>query len=117
MKICVALYVSALAKLFSKYYSFLSGTSKQANSQGVLEGFHLAKHPPLIKEHYPPPTIPPNFIPQHLKTSCVAHQKINISQSRHNLSASDRSLILGEKKFQKVLLNGKYPFFLFFMLI
>lgn len=64
-----------------------------------------------MKEYYPPPTLPPNFTPQHLKTICVPPQKINVGQSRHNLSASDRSLILGEKKFQKVSLNGKFSVF------
>lgn len=96
---------------------FLPESSKRGKSPGLLDGFHLAKHPPLVKEYYPPPTLPPNFTPQHLKTARVSPQKVNMGQSRHNLSASDRSLILGERKFQKVSLNGKFIAIFFFMLM
>lgn len=78
-------------------------TSRNENSQGVLEGFHLAEQPPLTKQHYPPPTLPPNYRPVHLKTVCSAPPKVN--QSRHSLSTLDRSFLLGERKFEKASLK------------
>lgn len=31
----------------------------------TLEGFHLAKDPPTVRKHYPPPQIPADFEPIH----------------------------------------------------
>lgn len=99
MKNILSLYVSK--------HLFFSGSSKQGNSEDVLEGFCLASQPPLVKKQYPAPTLPPDFKPIHLKSVNDITKKTNITVSRHALTASGRSVLLGEKKFQKVSSEGK----------
>lgn len=93
--------------IFIYYFAFLLDYVKHQSFQEVLQGFCLASQPPLIKKHYPPPTLPANFKPIHLKPTSNITQNANLRVSRHALSASDRSLLLGEKKFQKASLNGE----------
>ncbi|KFM59157.1 G patch domain-containing protein 1, partial [Stegodyphus mimosarum] len=71
------------------------------SSSGVIEGFHLASHPPTVKKHYPAPTLPSNFRPIHTVPQIThSHAITHDRTSRHALSADERSLLLGEKKFQ-----------------
>ncbi|CAL1290081.1 unnamed protein product [Larinioides sclopetarius] len=93
----------------------VKGTSQSTNTSGskqlsiahnIVDGFCLASQPPAIKKYYPPPQLPPNFRPVRISVTTKT-QLIQETQfkSRHNLSADERSFLLGEKKFQSFQLT------------
>ncbi|GBM97573.1 G patch domain-containing protein 1, partial [Araneus ventricosus] len=85
-----------------------SGSKQLIIAHNVVEGFRLASQPPAIKKYYPPPQLPPNFRPVRISVTpkIHSHQETQI-KPRHNLSADERSFLLGEKKFQSFQLTSE----------
>ncbi|GIY89373.1 g patch domain-containing protein 1 [Caerostris extrusa] len=74
---------------------------QQLNSLStVLKGFCLASQPATVKKYYPPPELPHNYRPIHRTATKNVPQSDSKFKSRHSMSAEDRSLLIGEKKFQ-----------------
>ncbi|UYV60325.1 GPATCH1 [Cordylochernes scorpioides] len=64
----------------------------------ALEGFHLAKKPPVAKPQYPAPTLPSNFRPVHNPSAMQQKEEPKPpSLGRHQFDAKSRGSILENK--------------------
>ncbi|XP_014242880.1 G patch domain-containing protein 1 homolog [Cimex lectularius] len=71
---------------------------------GIIDGFVLAKKPPVLKKYFPPPKLPPDYNGVHAvrKTRFgPEHKNLPVIKSKHLLTASDRAAILEDEKQQK----------------
>ncbi|GIY18459.1 g patch domain-containing protein 1 [Caerostris darwini] len=78
----------------------------------VLKGFCLASQPATVKKYYPPPELPHNYRPIHRTATKNIPQSNSKFKSRHSMSAEDRSLLIGEKKFQSFKLIAEKKAFI-----
>nr|XP_042897430.1 G patch domain-containing protein 1 isoform X2 [Parasteatoda tepidariorum] len=74
---------------------------------GVIEGFRLASQPCVLQKYYPPPKLPPDFIPKFSKllSQSKSHSKDSIQQYYRTSSVTERAFLLGENKFQSIQLK------------
>ncbi|XP_054714657.1 G patch domain-containing protein 1-like [Uloborus diversus] len=94
------------SELVPKEKEFESRSKKKLDCENsVLEGFCVAINPASVKKYYPPPHLPPNYKPISKLLQKNYESDSRKTKSRHSLSSTERSFILGEKKFQSVPLN------------